>query len=54
MSTDLITLDGDADLRDSLQSFRTHAYRRLPAVDKLQLQAIGSSLGLTASARRGS
>jgi len=50
----LITLDGDADLCDSLKSLRTHAYRRLPVVDKPQLQAIGSSLGLTASARCGS
>lgn len=37
MSTNLITLDGDTDLRDSLQSFRTHAYRRLPVVDNGEL-----------------
>jgi CBS domain-containing protein len=32
MSTDLVTLDADADLRDALPLFREHALRRLPLV----------------------
>lgn len=32
MTTDVVTLDGDADLRAALPIFRTHAFRRLPLV----------------------
>lgn len=37
MSTDLVTLDGDADLRDSLKIVSAHPYRRLPVVDDGEL-----------------
>jgi CBS domain-containing protein len=37
MSTDLVTLDGDADVRASLATFRTHPYRRLPVVEQGEL-----------------
>ena len=37
MSTDLVTLDGEADVRDSLAIFRSHPYRRLPVVDQDEL-----------------
>jgi CBS domain-containing protein len=33
MSTDPITLDADADLRDAVQLFRDHAIRRLPLLE---------------------
>jgi CBS domain-containing protein len=32
MSTDLLTMPADADLRDALPIFRTHAVRRIPLV----------------------
>ena len=33
MSTDLVTLDASADLRDAIRIFSSHAIRRLPLVD---------------------
>jgi CBS domain-containing protein len=33
MTTELVTLPHDADLRDALGLFRTHAIRRIPVVD---------------------
>ena len=33
MSTDLLTLPADADLRDALPIFRAHAVRRIPLID---------------------
>ncbi len=33
MSTDLVTMPADADLRDALPIFRTHAFRRLPLTE---------------------
>ncbi len=33
MTTDLVALPADADLRDALGLFRSHAVRRLPVVD---------------------
>lgn len=33
MSADLVTMPADADLRDALPIFRTHAFRRLPLTE---------------------
>lgn len=33
MSTDVITMDANADLRDAVKAFSSHAIRRLPLVD---------------------
>jgi CBS domain-containing protein len=33
MTSDVITLDADADVRDALPIFRSHGFRRLPVVD---------------------
>jgi CBS domain-containing protein len=33
MTTDVMSLDGDADVRDALRLFRDHAFRRVPLVD---------------------
>lgn len=33
MTTDVVSLGGDADVRDALKIFRDHAFRRLPIVD---------------------
>jgi CBS domain-containing protein len=34
MSTDVLALDADADLRDALKVFRDHAFRRLPLLSE--------------------
>ena len=33
MSTDVVTLDASADVRDAIRIFSSHAIRRLPLVD---------------------
>jgi len=40
MSTELVTLPSDADLRDALTVFETHAVRRIPLVDGDQLAGV--------------
>lgn len=37
MTTELVTLDADADLRDALKLFRSHAIRRLPLTEDLRM-----------------
>jgi CBS domain-containing protein len=40
MTTDVITLDGDADVRKALPLFRTHACRRLPLTSDGQIVGV--------------